>query len=78
MLLPEDRRHQGAVADFSIRENITLPTLARNRASPGLPRPSRRSEQQGGPQNYVDSLAISSSSVEQPIRQLSRAATSRR
>ena len=31
VLLPEDRRHQGTVQSFSVRENVTLPVLRRFR-----------------------------------------------
>src|SRR6185312_15236390 len=39
VLLPEDRTNQGAVQSFSVRKNITLPTLRRFRFSPALPLP---------------------------------------
>ena len=48
VLLPEDRRHQGTVATFSVRKNMTLPTLARFRASPVLPFPSPARERASG------------------------------
>ena len=70
VLLPEDRRHQGAVGEFSIRENVTLPTLKRNRAVPAIPHPSKRSERKVA-LRYVDQLAIRSSGVEHPVRLLS-------
>jgi ABC-type sugar transport system ATPase subunit len=70
VLLPEDRRHQGAVADFTIRENITLPTLKRNRGVPLVPHPSRRSER-GVARRYIEDLAIRSSNEEQRVRDLS-------
>ncbi|MEA2143622.1 MAG: ribose transport system ATP-binding protein [Solirubrobacteraceae bacterium] len=31
VLLPEDRRHEGLVLDFSVRKNVTLPALSRFR-----------------------------------------------
>jgi ribose transport system ATP-binding protein len=44
-LLPEDRRHEGLVLDFSVRENVTLASLGKHRTGP-LPLPSRGSERQ--------------------------------
>ncbi|HVW46339.1 MAG TPA: sugar ABC transporter ATP-binding protein [Solirubrobacterales bacterium] len=45
-LLPEDRRHQGLVRDFSIRDNITLPVLPRLRVRRGVPSPSAKAERE--------------------------------
>jgi ABC-type sugar transport system ATPase subunit len=45
-LLPEDRRHQGLVREFSIRDNITLPVLPKLRVRRGLPTPSARAERE--------------------------------
>lgn len=70
VLLPEDRRHQGAVAHFTIRENVTLPTLDQNRAVSVLPHPSKRKERKVA-SRYVEELAIRSSGVEHPVRLLS-------
>jgi ABC-type sugar transport system ATPase subunit len=44
VLVPEDRRTQGSVQDFSIARNISLPNLPRIRISPRAPVPSRRRE----------------------------------
>ncbi|MBS1878701.1 MAG: sugar ABC transporter ATP-binding protein [Actinobacteria bacterium] len=70
VLLPEDRRHQGAVGEFTIRENVTLPTLDQNRTVALLPRPSRRKEREVAGR-YVERLAIRGSGVEHPVRLLS-------
>jgi ABC-type sugar transport system ATPase subunit len=43
VLLPEDRRNQGLVLGFSVRENVTLASLPRFRAA-RLPMPSRGKE----------------------------------
>lgn len=70
VLLPEDRRHQGAVGGFTVRENVTLPTLHRNRVMRLLPRPSRRRERAVAGR-YVEELEIRGSGVEHPVRLLS-------
>ena len=44
--MPEDRRHQGLVREFSIRDNITLPVLPKLRVRRGLPTPSARAERE--------------------------------
>ena len=46
VLLPEDRRHQGTVVDFSVRKNITLPDLARHRTRGPLPVPHNGRERE--------------------------------
>jgi ABC-type sugar transport system ATPase subunit len=70
VLLPEDRRHQGTVATFSVRKNVTLPTLARYRAAPLLPFPSPRRERATA-HELVERLAIKLRDPESPIRSLS-------
>jgi len=70
VLLPEDRRHQGSVGEFTIRENVTLPTLKRNRAIRLLPHPSKRSERKVA-RRYSEELGIRGSGVEHPVRLLS-------
>ena len=44
VLVPEERHAQGVVIDFSVRENITLPSLDRYRRARFLPFSSRRRE----------------------------------
>jgi ABC-type sugar transport system ATPase subunit len=70
VLLPEDRRHQGNVLDFSVQSNVTLATLHKHRRSARLPLPSRRSERAAAHQ-MVERLNITAASVEQPVRSLS-------
>jgi len=70
VLLPEDRRHQGAIGEFTIRENVTLATLDQNRSVAVLPHPSRRKERRVAGR-YVEQLAIRGSGIEHPVRLLS-------
>ncbi|HEY2651032.1 MAG TPA: ATP-binding cassette domain-containing protein, partial [Solirubrobacteraceae bacterium] len=69
VLLPEDRRHQGMVLDFNLRENITLSSLWRF-CRPGTPFPNRERER-GAARKMVERLSIRTSGVEAPIRHLS-------
>ena len=70
VLLPEDRKGEGAVLDFSIRKNITLPILPRFRAVRSVPIPSRRQEQRTAGE-LVERLKIKVADIEQPARFLS-------
>jgi ABC-type sugar transport system ATPase subunit len=69
VLLPEDRRHEGLVLPFSIRENITLPALSRFR-SLGLPFPGVHREQ-NRTSELMQQLAIAAPSPETPVSSLS-------
>jgi ribose transport system ATP-binding protein len=69
-LLPEDRRHEGLVLNFSARENITLASLGQHRRSRFLPFPSRQSERQAAT-SIARRLAITAPGVEQEVRRLS-------
>jgi len=69
VLLPEDRRHEGMVLDFTLRENVTLSSL-RKFCRRRLPFPSRGQER-GATRQMVERLRIRSSGVEQPVRHLS-------
>ncbi|HEX5191953.1 MAG TPA: sugar ABC transporter ATP-binding protein [Solirubrobacteraceae bacterium] len=69
-LLPEDRRSQGAVAEFSVRKNITLPTLRRFRRLAWLPFPDGRRERRAS-QELIERLGIKVSDPESPVRHLS-------
>jgi ribose transport system ATP-binding protein len=69
-LLPEDRRHEGLVATFSVRENITLPALAWHRLARLLPFPNRGSERKVA-QTMVSRLDIATPDVEREVRRLS-------
>ena len=69
VLLPEDRRYEGMVLDFNLRENVTLASL------PGFcrahsPFPSKSRERIAA-RDMVERLSIRTSSVEQPVRFLS-------
>ena len=69
-LLPEDRKTQGNIMDFSVRHNITLASLDRHRASPRAPVPSPRSEKQAADAR-IDRLSIATPSDRQLVRLLS-------
>jgi ABC-type sugar transport system ATPase subunit len=69
VLLPEDRRNQGMVLDFSVRENVTLPSLAKFcRARTPIP---HRARERAAAQKMIERLSIATSGVEQPVRHLS-------
>ena len=70
VLLPEDRRHQGTVHTFSVRKNITLPTLDHFRLGPSLPLPSRARERRAS-LDLIERLQIKVSDPESPIGHLS-------
>ena len=70
VLLPEDRRHQGTVHTFSVRKNITLPTLDHFRRGPHIPLPSRSRERTASTA-LIERLAIKVSDPESPIGHLS-------
>jgi ABC-type sugar transport system ATPase subunit len=70
VLLPEDRRHQGAVHTFSVRKNITLPNLRRFRINPALPIPRLAAERRSA-RDLVDQLQIKVAHLEHPIGHLS-------
>jgi ABC-type sugar transport system ATPase subunit len=69
VLLPEDRRNQGMVLDFNLRENVTLPSLSRF-CRKRTPFPDRGRER-GAARKMVERLSIRSSGVETPVRHLS-------
>ena len=70
VLLPEDRVHQGSVQGFSVRKNITLPTLRRFRMSPSVPLPAKRRERQAS-LHLIERLQIKVANIEHPIGHLS-------
>jgi ribose transport system ATP-binding protein len=70
VLLPEDRRRQGAVLDFSVRKNITLSVLPRFRLAGPIPIPRVRRERTAS-QELVSRLNIKVGRLEQPVRFLS-------
>jgi len=69
VLLPEDRRHEGMVLDFNLRENVTLSSLARF-CRRGTPFPDR-GEERDAARKMVERLSIQTSGVETPVRHLS-------
>jgi ABC-type sugar transport system ATPase subunit len=70
VLLPEDRKTQGAVMGFSVRKNITLPAMSRYRVAPPLPLPNQRRERAAAA-DLVGRLNIKVADVEQPALNLS-------
>ncbi|MDO8212405.1 sugar ABC transporter ATP-binding protein [Conexibacter sp. CPCC 206217] len=70
VLLPEDRKTQGAVMNFSVRKNITLPAMSRYRVAPPLPLPNQRRERAAA-LDLVGRLNIKVADVEQPALNLS-------
>jgi ABC-type sugar transport system ATPase subunit len=70
VLLPEDRKTQGAVFTFSVRKNITLPALAGFRMSGPIPMPNQRRERAAA-RDLVSRLDIQVPHVEHPARYLS-------
>ncbi len=70
VLLPEDRKHEGAVLTFSVRKNITLPALKEFRTAGPLPMPSQRRERAAA-RDLVGRLKIKVPDVEHPARFLS-------
>jgi ABC-type sugar transport system ATPase subunit len=70
VLLPEDRKNQGAVLHFSVRKNITLPTIERFRVAGPLPVPNQRRER-AATRDLVERLSIKVADPEHPTRYLS-------
>ncbi len=68
-LLPEDRRYEGLVLDFGVRENVTLASLSEHRRG-RLPLTSRRREA-AATEEMVSRLTIQTPTVEQQVRRLS-------
>ena len=69
-LLPEDRKTQGNIMDFSVRNNITLASLNRHRVRPRVPAPAGRSEKQAA-DSRIDRLSIATPNDKQLVRLLS-------
>ncbi|MDE0115197.1 MAG: sugar ABC transporter ATP-binding protein [bacterium] len=69
-LLPEDRKTQGNIMDFSVRNNITLASLDRHRVRPRVPFPSSRSEKQAA-DGRIGRLSIATPHDRQLVRLLS-------
>jgi len=65
--VPEERQRQGAILDFSVRENLTLAALGRRLAGPWLrPRAERRMTQEA-----IGKLKIKTDGTEQTLSGLS-------
>ena len=69
-LLPEDRRHEGLVLNFSTRENITLASLSQLRRHRLVPVPGRAKEREAAT-TMVERLSIVTAGIEQEARRLS-------
>ncbi len=69
-LLPEDRRHEGLVLNFGVRENITLTSLKSHRLVGVLPFPRRSSERQAAA-DIASRLDITPPGLEREVRRLS-------
>ena len=69
-LVPEDRRHLGTLRDLSVRENLTVPFLARFQLSRMFPVLDGRRER-AFTREAVTQLAVKVSDVDQPIADLS-------
>jgi len=69
-LLPEDRKAQGNVMDFSVRQNITLASLERHRMAPSVAAPSTSSEKVEAA-HMIERLAIATPDDRQLVRLLS-------
>ena len=63
----EDRKHEGAILDLSVRDNILLALQART----GLRLCMSREQQQAVADDYIKRLGIKTSSADTPIGQLS-------
>ena len=70
VLLPEDRRSQGIIRDFSVRRNLTIGTLREHRTSAAVPIPSRGREREAAVR-AIDSLDIKTASDQTPAAWLS-------
>jgi ribose transport system ATP-binding protein len=66
-LIPEDRRSQGLVLDHSVRENLTLPLLARMRRGPLLDDHKGRSLAR----ELIERFRIKVTDPDRPVRRLS-------
>ncbi len=69
-LLPEDRKSQGNVMDFSVRHNITLASLHHHRVAPRIVVPSAQSERSAAT-GLIARLGITTPHDKQPVRLLS-------
>jgi ABC-type sugar transport system ATPase subunit len=70
VMLPEERKRLGNVIDFSINDNVTLPTLKRYRAVKGVPVSSARKER-SAVASMIERLGIKTDSGDKHVRLLS-------
>ena len=70
-LLPEDRKTQGNVMDFSIRHNITLASLREHRVAPRVAAPPSAQSERSTSSSMIDRLGISTPHDRQAVRLLS-------
>lgn len=69
-LMPEDRKTQGNIMDFSVRQNVTLASLKKHRVAPSLPVPSSNSEKTEA-NHMIERLSIATPHDRQLVRLLS-------
>ena len=69
-LLPEDRRHEGLILNFGVRENITLASLRTHRLASLLPFPHRESERAASAE-IASRLDIKTPGLDREVRRLS-------
>jgi ABC-type sugar transport system ATPase subunit len=69
-LMPEDRKTQGNVMDFSVRQNVTLASLEKHRITPRVAAPSQGSENAEAI-HMIERLAIATPHDRQLVRLLS-------
>jgi ribose transport system ATP-binding protein len=69
-LLPEDRKSQGNIMDFTVRHNITLASLPHHRVAPKVAVPSAQSERAAAV-DLIDRLGIRTPHDRQEVRLLS-------
>lgn len=70
VLLPEDRRTQGLIRDFSVRRNLTIGTLRQHRRTAAVPLPSPVLEREAAAR-AIESLDIKTASDQTPAAWLS-------
>jgi ABC-type sugar transport system ATPase subunit len=70
VLLPEDRRREGNVLDFSVQRNVTLVTLDRYRYLSWIGVPSPRREQREA-RRWMGEMGVDVASPATPVRSLS-------
>jgi ABC-type sugar transport system ATPase subunit len=69
-LMPEDRKAQGNINDFSVRQNLTLSSLSKHRITPRVAAPSTSSEKVEAAR-MIERLAIATPHDRQQVQLLS-------